>query len=272
MNKLFFTKNYNQLIFCISFLSVCFLVFSCKSSQNNANQIEKESKGFKSIFNAENFEGWEGDSKYWYVENGILIGEVRPETILKSNSFIIYKLEQPEDFELNLEYRISEAGNSGINYRSEISDFNPYALKGYQLDIDGQNKYTGQNYEEKKRTTLAYKGERVVINPVPKEISSNNLRSNISKNCWQTRDVAFLVETPEVLESKIKKKEWNKVHLIVKGNRMKHYINGVLFSDVTDLDTVNRTFKGYIGVQVHVGPPMKVEYKNIKLKNLKNDK
>jgi hypothetical protein len=50
---------------------------------------------------------------------------------------------------------------------------------------------------------------------------------------------------------------------------MQHYVNGILFSEVTDLDEVNRSSKGYIGVQVHVGPPMKVEYRAIKLKSLK---
>jgi len=57
-------------------------------------------------------------------------------------------------------------------------------------------------------------------------------------------------------------------HLIVKGNRMQHYINGVLMSDVTDNDRANRKFRGLLGVQVHVGPPMKVEYRNFRLKEL----
>ena len=216
-------------------------------------------------------DGLEGDAKYWRVENGVLVGEVTPETILKNNSFIIYKLEKPENFELKLEYRISDFGNSGINYRSEILDANLYALRGYQADIDGQNKYTGQNYEEKKRTTLAYRGEQVVINPMPSTVKSNNLRSNINKNCWQTREVLASLKTPEFLVSQVKNNDWNDVHLIVKGNQMQHFINGILFSEVTDLDTINSIFKGYIGVQVHVGPPMKVEYKNIKLKHLRND-
>jgi hypothetical protein len=56
------------------------------------------------------------------------------------------------------------------------------------------------------------------------------------------------------------------MHIIVKDNHMQHFVNGVLMSDVTDLDVQNRNNKGFIGVQVHVGPPMRVEYRNIKLK------
>jgi hypothetical protein len=227
----------------------------------------KEESQFKSIFNGENLTDWQGDAVYWRVENGLLVGEVTPETLLKRNSFIIYKKEQPENFELKLEYRISELGNSGVNYRSEIIDDIPFALKGYQCDIDGRNRYTGQNYEERKRTTLAYMGEKVNIPLMPDSIPITNIRKNVLKNCWQTRTVTETKAKSE-LKSKVKSNDWNAVHLIVKDNKMQHFINGILFSEVTDLDEINKSKKGYLGVQVHVGPPMKIEYRNIMLKNL----
>ncbi|MFP4844991.1 DUF1080 domain-containing protein [Winogradskyella sp. PE311] len=245
---------------------LCSIVFCFSSCKNKDASIEKENK-FQSIFNGKDLEGWSGDPKYWRVENGILIGEVTPETILKRNSFVIYETEQPENFELKLEYRITNSGNSGINYRSEIIDNVPFALKGYQCDIDGKNKYTGQNYEEKKRTTLAYIGEIVTIPQMPDSIPKTGLRKNVKKNCWQTRTITE-TKLKSKLKSYIKSNDWNAVHLIIKDNRMQHYVNGVLFSEVNDMDEANRSTKGYIGVQVHVGPPMKVEYKNIKLKHL----
>ena len=64
----------------------------------------------------------------------------------------------------------------------------------------------------------------------------------------------------------MKKEDWNTCRIVAKGNRLKHYINGVLMSDVTDDDEVNRKLNGLLGFQVHVGPPMKVEYKNIMVK------
>lgn len=251
----------------ISYLSV-FLVgvlVACGTKSKNKNDIKNE---FISIFNGKNLEGWEGDPTYWRVENDILVGEVTPETILKRNSFIICEKEQPKNFELKLEYKISNSGNSGINYRSERMEKFPFALKGYQCDIDGKNRYTGQNYEEKKRTTLAYMGEKVTIPSMPDSISKTNLRKNVKKNCWQTRNVSDAIGDLKQLKSHIKENDWNSLHLIVKGNRMQHYINGVLMSDVLDLDTVNRAIKGYVGVQVHVGPPMKIQYRNIELKHL----
>jgi hypothetical protein len=229
---------------------------------------QKEESDFKFIFNGENLEDWSGDETYWSVKDGVLVGEVTPETILKRNSFIIYEKEQPENFELKLEYRVSKLGNSGINYRSEKIENMPFALKGYQADIDGRKRFTGQNYEEKKRTTLAYIGEKVIIESMPDSIPLGNLRKNVKKNCWQTRNVVASLGEKKELKSTLKDNDWNSVHLIVKGNQMQHYVNGVLMSDVTDLDSKNRTSKGYIGVQVHVGPPMKIEYKNIQLKKM----
>ncbi|WP_299119315.1 DUF1080 domain-containing protein [uncultured Winogradskyella sp.] len=251
-------------------VEICLVLFSlvvCLSSCKHQTESKEKENTFQSIFNGKDLDGWNGDPKYWRVENGILIGEVTPETILKRNSFIIYEKEQPENFELKLDYRISNSGNSGINYRSEVIDNVPFALRGYQCDIDGKNKYTGQNYEEKKRTTLAYLGEIVTIPKMPDSIPKTNLRKNVKKNCWQTRTVTE-TKVESQLKSNIKLNDWNTVHLIIKDNKMQHYINGVLFSEVNDLDEINKSVKGLIGVQVHVGPPMKVEYKNIKLKNL----
>ena len=68
------------------------------------------------------------------------------------------------------------------------------------------------------------------------------------------------------MKTLIKSEDWNEFHIVAKGNHLQHYINGVLMSDVTDNDTVNGKMKGLLGVQVHVGPPMKVEYKDLRIK------
>ena len=205
--------------------------------------------GFKLIFDGKTLDGWDGDPKYWRVEDGSLVGEVTPETLLKSNTFIIWRGGAPKDFELKAEYRITARGNSGINYRSVVLPDNKFAMRGYQADIDGQNRYTGQNYEEKGRLFLALRGQvtHVVGGRKPVILSSFG----------ESQDLAAFITD-----------DWNSYHLIVRGNVLVHILNAHLMSVVIDDDAPNRTFEGLLGVQVHVGPPMKIEYRNFRLKNL----
>ncbi len=199
-------------------------------------------------------------------KTAVLLVKLPPETLLKTNTFLIYKYEL-NDFELKTEFRISESGNSGTNYRSELLDTIPYALRGYQADIDGKHCYTGQNYEERKHTTLAYRGEKAAIYSQENAKDPASLRTNIKNNAWQSREVITSLGNIDSLHTKINS-DWNEAHLFIKGNRLQHYINGVLMSDVTYNDSINRKASGFLGMQVHVGPLMKVEYRNIRLKKL----
>ena len=115
------------------------------------------------IFDGKTLNGWEGDSTYWRAENGEIVGEITAATLVKHNTFLIWRGGVTTNFELKVEYRISENGNSGINYRSEEVKDVPYALKGYQSDIDGKNQYTGQNYEERGRCIIAFRGQKVML-------------------------------------------------------------------------------------------------------------
>jgi hypothetical protein len=223
-------------------------------------------KGFVSIFDGKSLNGWEGDSTYWRVENGSIVGEITPATLLKRNSFLIWRGGTPADFELTLEFKISQAGNSGINYRSEELKDLPFAVKGYQLDIDGANRYTGQNYEERGRTTLAYRGQITTIKAQNAENTKESVQSKIKNNAWTDLSVTGSLGESDALLQKIKSEDWNTCRLVAKGNRLQHYINGILMSDVTDNDQVNGKSKGVLGIQVHVGPPMKVEYRKIMIK------
>jgi len=231
-------------------------------------QRKKSKDGFVAIFDGKTLNGWDGDKTYWRVEDGCLTGEITPEKLLKTNSFIIWQGGKPADFELVGQFKITEAGNSGINYRSDQLTDVPYALRGYQADIDGKNRYTGQNYEERKRTTLAYRGQKTEIAPYNGPASPDSIRVRVKNNAWTGMQVVGSLGKSDSLQNLIKTNDWNTFHLVIKGNRLQHYINDVLMSDVTDDDAVNRKASGLLGVQVHVGPPMKVQYKELMLKQL----
>jgi hypothetical protein len=206
--------------------------------------------GFVSIFDGNTLDGWTGDPVYWRVENGIMIGEITPETIVKENTFIIYDTPIEGDFELKVSFRVSAEGNSGINYRSERIEGKPFALRGYQADIDGKNRWTGQNYEEKGREFLALRGQ---IARVEKGGKPNVIGYTGDK---------------EELVLDIKPNEWQECHLIIRNNVLIHMVNNQIMSMVIDDDEENRKFDGLIGVQVHVGPPMTIEYKDFRIKKI----
>jgi len=257
-------KKFNSIrgYFIVGFIPVFMILSAYKMI--NANLIKQQ--GFVEIFDGKTLNGWEGDPAYWRVENGHIVGEITPSTLLKRNSFLIWRGGKPADFELTLEFKITAAGNSGINYRSEELMDIPFALKGYQLDIDGANRYTGQNYEERGRTTLAYRGQKTIIKAQKTMDPSVTLQSKIKNNAWTDLVVSRSLGGSDALLQKIKSEDWNTCRLIAKGNRLQHYVNGVLMSDVTDQDQINGKSKGLLGMQVHVGPPMKVEYRKIMIK------
>lgn len=237
-------SKHSLTIFSILILVSFSFIISCDSAT-----VQHSEDGFKNMFDGKTLDGWKGDKMVWRVENGVIIGETTPEHLIKSNTFLIYEKEQPADFELTAEFKISAEGNSGIQYRSSSVDSIPFTLKGYQADIDGGNVYTGQNYEERGRGFLAKRGETAVLE---KE---------------QQPKITSMIANPDSLKSFIKNGDWNEIKIVAKGNRLTHFINGKLMSDVTDNDTDLRKMDGLIGFQVHAGPPMKVEYRNVKIKN-----
>lgn len=221
------------------------ILFACFVSFSFA-----EEEGFTDLFDGKSLEGWDGDPVYWSVKDGVIVGEVTPETLLERNSFLIWRGGKVGDFELVVEYRVSAKGNSGINYRSVETPDLKWALTGYQADIDGGDRWTGQNYEERGRTFLAYRGQCVVLKPGAKP------------------EVAKEIGTAAELQKSVKKEDWNTYRIVAEGNVMRHFVNGVLMSEVEDLDPGKRVTEGLLGVQVHVGPPMKIEYRKIALKRL----
>ncbi|MES2828989.1 MAG: DUF1080 domain-containing protein [Bacteroidota bacterium] len=226
----------------LSFALVFSMACGCK--------VIGQDKYYTKIFDGKTLKGWRGDAKHWRVENGSIIGEVTPSNQLKENTFLIWEGGKTADFELKLQYKISAGGNSGIQYRSEELLGDPFRLKGYQADIDGKNEYTGLNYEERGRGFIARRGDKVVVDSLgaPKTVASLGATADLAKN--------------------IKLGDWNEYHLVVKGNHMQHYINGILMSEATDNDRVNRKMTGLLGLQAHVTPEMRVEFKNIKIKQL----
>jgi len=210
--------------------------------------------GFQSIFDGKSLKGWDGDPSFWRTENGVIVGQSTEQNPIKQNTFLIWRGGEPADFELKVEFRV-DATNSGVQFRSiqlpPGPDIGKWVMKGYQADIDFANQFTGQIYEERGRGFLAMRGQAVYV-----------------PDGGRPKVIGNLQKSPDELKAIIKVNDWNQVHLIARGNTIIQILNGAVTSIVVDDDSTNRALGGLLGFQLHVGPPMKAEFRNIWLKRL----
>ena len=157
----------------------------------------------------------------------------------------------PGDFELRLSFRI-ENGNSGVQYRSK--DLGKWRIGGYQAEVcNGRS--VGFLYGERMRGSLCRVGQKVVI-------------ETDEKNKVVKKVVGNLPDAKQAF-AKYKAKDWNHYRIIARGNHLVHYLNGVQTVDCVDNDEKGRMMSGVLALQIHAGPPMVVEFKDIKIKMLK---
>jgi len=214
--------------------------------------VAADEEAFKPIFDGKTLEGWDGNPKFWRVEEGAIVGQTTAENRTGGNTFIIWRGGTPGDFELKLEYRLTNH-NSGIQFRSfeDEEKYGKWVVGGYQADIAENTQFDGILYGEKFRSILCQRGDKVVIgeNHKPKVVGKVGDRDELLKA--------------------IDREGWNSYHIVAKGNHFSHSINDTQMVDVTDDDVQMRRKDGIIAFQLHAGPPMKVEFRNIRLKETK---
>ena len=206
--------------------------------------------GFASIFDGKTLNGWDGDPRFWRVENGEIVGETSPTNVVKLNNFLIWRGGTLKDFELKLDFRITGT-NSGIQYRSaELADVGKWILKGYQADIDFEGNYVGNVHDERGRGVLSRRGEvtRIVDGSLFKVVGT--------------------IADSRLLRGAVNVNGWNRYHIIARGVVLLQFINGQLMAVAIDEDAKQSTAEGLLGFQMHVGPPFKIQFRNILYRKL----
>lgn len=203
------------------------------------------------LFDGKTLDNWDGDPTLWSVEDGTITGRTTAETKLKANNFLIYRGGEFDNFELQFDYKIID-GNSGVQYRSFELPEGKWRLGGYQADFEAKDKYSGILYGEKFRGILALRGEST-------ELTTKNGK-------MVKTQVEQFGDTVEI-QTKIKKEDWNSYKVVANGHRFQHFINDTKTSECVDNDDQYRA-TGLLGLQIHVGPPMTVQFRNIRIKKL----
>ena len=220
------------------------IIFCCATVLASSSAQE-----WRSIFDGKTLKGWKGNPELWSVRDGAITGTTTAAKPLKFNTFLVWQDGELENFELKLKYRI-ERGNSGIQYRSELKDPEKFIVGGYQADFEAGKKYSGILYEEKGRGILALRGKQV-------EITAEGKKKAVGD-----------VGDSDAIQAQIKHEDWNDYHILAKGNQLEHRINGQVTMKLTDNQEAKRAMKGILALQIHVGPPMVVQFKDLQLKTL----
>ena len=213
--------------------------------------VAAQGADFKPIFDGRTLDGWKSpDMSYWSVQDGAITARATKNHPVTTNQFLVWQFGRLDDFELTLKYRITgtNAANSGIQIRSRVEE-DGHAV-GYQADIDLAGRYAGALYDEHGRGMLAERGQKTVI-------SANGDKTHTS------------LGDAEALMNNIKKGDWNDYHIIARGGYIILKINGKTTAEVLDNDQKNRDLSGVLALQLHSGPPMTVQFKDIRLKRLK---
>lgn len=204
---------------------------------------------YQSLFNGKDLSGWAGKQEFWSVQDGAILGQTTKENPTKGNTFLVWQGGEVGDFIFKTKVRFT-GNNSGVQYRSELVG-NPedFVVKGYQADLHPKPDFFGMLYAEKWRGIVAKRFQRVIVGADGK---------------------------PEVVgevgdkNQKLVDEEWNELTIIAVGNRQIHQVNGVTTMDLTDNHPeAKRT--GILALQLHAGPPMKVEFKDVLLRRLEGD-
>jgi hypothetical protein len=221
-----------------------------------------EDTAFRSLFNGENLEGWDGDDRFWRVENGEIIGETTDKVKAEDNTFLIYRPAEFGDFELRFQYQV-RGYNSGVQYRSV--DAGNYVVTGLQSDFedrwhkDGErtvDKFSGMFFEERGRMFLGQRGDVVMV-----QADSGDPQKHVVKKIGSVGD-------PQELEKAIHRDGWNEMTVIAEGNTFVHIINGRVMSIGVDEHKEKRRDKGIIAFQLHKGPPMQIRLKDVRVREL----
>lgn len=217
----------------------------------------------QSLFNGKNLADWDGDPRFWRVENGEIIGETTDSNKAEKNTFLIYRGGEFGDFDLRFKYRVT-GYNSGIQYRS--TELGKWSVGGYQSDFEDRwhksgdtaiDKFSGMFFDEQGRMFMGQRGQSVIVRSNPTDPKKPNI------------EVVGSVGDAGELEKHIQRDGWNEMRVIARGFTFMHIINNHVMSVGLDEDTAGRKASGILAIQLHSGPAMKIRIKDVAIVAIK---
>lgn len=230
------------------------LFFTCLFlAATSAGRLFAEEPAAVPLFDGKTLDGWKApDMGFWSVRDGAITAISSAEHPCEHNQFLVWQGGEIANFELRLKFRIegSEKANSGVQVRSQVEPDGH--VKGYQVDIaDPSAPYIGAVYDEKGRKMLANRGQRTVI----------NLDGGMNSTPLDAKGPDAALESYQV-------GKWAEYRIRFVDNKIEVFLNGIQTAEVIDHQKEEREMSGVLALQLHSGPPMTVQFKDIELTKL----
>jgi hypothetical protein len=231
--------------------SLLVFVFAATCAVENSNVVADEA-GFEPIFDGRSLDGWLGqDMSFWSVEDGAITGTISARHTPPMNQYLVWQREMVDDFELKLDFRLTGSTtrdtNGGFQFRSRRLPNGDVA--GYQVDNNFGQPWKVRLYDEFGRHDLALQGERCTFDALG------------------ARRVEPLALAPGAADFRLE--AWHEYHLTARGRHLSLAINGNLVAQCTDDDPEQFEPTGVLAMQLHTGPPMKAQFRHLRIKRLK---
>jgi len=225
-----------------AFLFVLALAGTGISSRAEDNVLSDEEKkaGWKLLFDGKTSEGWRGYKKDkfpdgWKVQDGML-------SRITGGGDIV-TLDQYENFDLLVDWRITEGSNSGVMYRVQETEKSPY-MTGPEIQILDDDKHKVPH------TGLTATGSCYALYPPTKDAVKPIGEWNRFRIIMNHNKAEHWLNGEKIVEYEIGSPDWNKK---VDGSKFKEW------------GAFAKSSKGYIDLQDHGG---RVDFKNIKIRVL----
>ena len=232
----------------ISALSIAFVALACST----VSAIAQEKSEGSAIFDGKSLKGWSApDMSWWSVKDGAITAVSSEAKPCKHNQFLVWQDGKLEDFELTLKFRIEggKSANAGIQVRSMVEDDGH--VMGYQCDIAHPDApYLGCIYDEKSPRKL---------------LAGRGMKTTIAADGSHTEEK---IEGAEKALADYKQGEWADYKIKFIGNVLEIGINGVTTAIVIDQEEAEAEKSGILALQLHSGPAMTIQYKDLVLKKL----
>ena len=199
----------------------------------------------RALFDGRTLAGWDGDPRYWSVEDGAIVGRSTEANPLASTTYLLWRGGEVADFELAFDFQLV-GGNSGLQFRSR--DQGGWRVAGYQADLEDGPNWTGCLYEQDGRGVMVGRGEDARF-------------TSAGKTSTRFADATELL-------GRVKRGEWNRYVVRARGRVLETEINGVRMFRCVDDDEARAGRRGILAFQLHQGAPMTVRFRAIELTEL----